>query len=179
MPTFKSPLAFAEYLERAAEEMGSAQHEGMGEAGRMVARKAKEYLGHPQGDDGEFPAWKPLSRATEEGFRHKFGFWIPGKVTDLKYPPDTPLLRDGGLGRSIKSDADAHTMHVGSDDPIALWQELGTPGAIYPIEPRSFIGRAMFEGYHKAVAIVVRRIMAPLVGAAESLRVESLISRGD
>ena len=55
-----------------------------------AVERAKSYIGHEQDE------WAPLSGATIEGFRHAYGFWIPGK-RELGYsPPDyEPLLRSG------------------------------------------------------------------------------------
>lgn len=158
-------LAFAELLERAAAEQPEAEKRGLDEAGKVVEEAAKSYIGHPQSAVGPYPAWAPLSEATEYGFWHPVAmFHVPGKVSDLGYPPNTPLLREGDLRESIKHRVVGHSVHVGSDDPVALWQELGTPGALYPIPPRSFLGRAMFADGHKAAAAVVAGVFEPLIG---------------
>lgn len=162
-------LAFAELLERAAAEQPEAEKRGLDDAGKVVEDAAKSYIGHPQHAVGPFPAWAPLSEATEYGFWHPIAhMYIPGKVSDLGYPPNTPLLRDGDLRDSIKHAVVGRAVHVGSDNPVALWQELGTPGAHYPIPPRSFLARAMFVEGRKAVAAIAEGVFEPLLGRAEA-----------
>ena len=68
--------------------------EALGEVVTITAtavERAKGYIGNQQDE------WALLSNATIEGFRHAYGFWIPGK-RELGYsPPDyEPLLRSGG-----------------------------------------------------------------------------------
>lgn len=101
--------------------------------------KAKTYIGTQQ--DG----WEPLSSATIEGFRHNSGRWIEGKeVLGFGSPPDfDPLLRSGLLRESIEGVVEGLIGIVGSNEKRALWQELGTDGADYPISPRPFLAKAL------------------------------------
>jgi len=96
----------------------------------LAVERAKGYIGHEQDE------WAPLSGATIEGFRHEYGFWIPGK-RELGYsPPDyEPLLRSGQMRESIEGVADGLTGIIGSADKVMLYQEMGTPNARYPIPP--------------------------------------------
>lgn len=101
--------------------------------------RAKSYIGTQQ--DG----WEALHEATIEGFRHWTGFWIEGK-RDLGYGAPSewdPLLRTGQMRDSIDGVAEGLIGEVGSPDKIALYQEMGTPEAIYPIEPRPFLARSL------------------------------------
>lgn len=102
---------------------------------------ARNYIGHPQN------GWEPLSSATIEGFHLPSGRYIPGK-DELGYggPPDfDPLLREGDLRASIEVSVDGLRGIVGSAERTALWQELGTPGARYPIPPRPFLAKGLQE----------------------------------
>jgi len=70
--------------------------------------------------------------------------WVRLKPATIaqKATGDSPLLETGGLRASIKYNVDKANgiANVGSNDPKALWQELGTSR----IPPRSFLmGAAM------------------------------------
>lgn len=130
---------FAEHMERAAEMVPEAIAGVVVEVTALAEARAKEMIGTYQ------PGWEPLSEATLEGFHHEYGFFIPGKI-ELGYaPPDNPLLRTGGMRDSITSEADGNTGIIGSDDKVMLWQEMGTPDAIYPIPPRPVLAKAMMD----------------------------------
>lgn len=60
---------------------------------------------------------------------------------------DTPLLETGELKASIERNNDAHEAYVGSNNPKAVWHELGTSR----IPPRSSLGGA---ARHKEPAVV-------------------------
>lgn len=110
-----------------------------------AAVRARGYIGHQQTD--LFMGWQPLSPATVSGFHHPEKGWIPGKA-DLGYgnPPDyDPLLREGDLRASISSESAGLEGMVGSTSKIALYQEIGTPGAEYPIPPRPFLAKGLME----------------------------------
>jgi hypothetical protein len=105
-----------------------------------AVERAKGYIGHEQDE------WAPLSGATIEGFRHAYGFWIPGK-RELGYsPPDyEPLLRSGQMRDSIEGVADGLTGIIGSADKVMLYQEMGTANALYPIPPRPVLALALMN----------------------------------
>jgi len=112
-----------------------------------AAEKARGYIGNDQDD------WDPLSERTIDGFRHMNGLWISGKAQLGYSPPDNPLLREGTLRASIEAEVLEPTMGmIGSNELTALWQELGTEGALYPIPPRPFLAKAMQEMVPEAEA---------------------------
>jgi hypothetical protein len=103
----------------------------------ILESEAKNFIGHYQ--DG----WEPLAPST-----------IKGK-TDLGYaPPDNPLLREGDMRDSIKHRSavtgEGAIGEIGSDEMVALWQEMG---ASRGIPPRSFLGLAMSRSQEPATAI--------------------------
>ena len=113
--------------------------------GAVIARAAQEKIGEYQSAAGPFPAWAPLAESTVQ------------QKTRLGYaPPDAPLLRTGDLRTSISFEASPMALLVGSDSPIARYQELGTSR----IPPRSFLGAAMFE----AQPVVIDKLGAALAG---------------
>jgi hypothetical protein len=104
---------------------------------------ARNFIGHEQ--DGWPMAWEPLSTATTDGFRHELGFWVIGKEELGFGGAESPLLRTGTLRDSIDSNAVGLFGEVGSNEKSALYNELGTPGALYPIPPRPFIAKGMMD----------------------------------
>lgn len=108
-----------------------------------AANLARGFIGTPQ--TGWPMAWAPLSGGTVEGFRHRSGRWIPGKE-ELGYGGyERPLLREGDMRDSIEVNALGLFGEVGSNSKVALWDELGTPGAEYPIPPRPFLAKGMMD----------------------------------
>lgn len=77
--------------------------------------------------------------------------WVPLQPETIarKRTGDSPLLETGKLRRSIKysvSGATGHWVaHIGSNDPKALWHELGT----VRIPARSFLAGASMRMEHK------------------------------
>lgn len=92
---------------------------------QTVAADARTYPGSYQ------EGWAPLKEATLEDKARK-GYGVPD-----------PLLRQGVMRDSIKGEAEETTYGaegvVASDDPVALYQEMGTSS----IPPRPFLGLAM------------------------------------
>lgn len=106
--------------------MEKASKAAVTKSARIVRDEAKRVLGtHDYG-------WAPLASET-----------IERKATG-----DSPLLETGGLRRSIKYSVSGATGHwvayVGSNDPKALWHELGT----VRIPPRSFLAGAARQKEH-------------------------------
>lgn len=100
--------------------------------------EAKSYIGHQQ------EGWEDLHDPTIEGFHHELGFWVVGKKQLGFQPPDyEPLRRTGQLRESIETRTEGLVGEVGSNDKVALYQEMGTANAHYPIPPRPFLSRAM------------------------------------
>lgn len=82
--------------------------------------------------------------------------WAPLKPTTIarKMTGDTPLLETGEMRDSIEHRA-APTIYgaigeIGSNDPIALYQEMGTSRSI---PPRSFLGLAMSRSEEAAIPL--------------------------
>jgi hypothetical protein len=98
----------------------AAEAEVIAAACAMVAEKSKDMLGVPQ------PGWAPLSPET---LKRKDGV-------------NTPLLEIGELRSSIEWNSDDREGYVGSNNPKAIWQELGTSRGI---PPRSFLGAAAIQ----------------------------------
>lgn len=167
MKEFQSCAEFARFLQFAAAETPEAQTHGMAAASEIMQKEAKAEIGTYAQAAGPFPSSQPLSEATLYGFVHPTAGWIPGKLES--YPED-PLLRTGGMRDSIEAAHDHNSAVVGSNDEVALWQELGTASALYPIPPRSFLGRSLFVTQEACVSAIMRRILTPLVGVGDADR---------
>ncbi len=88
------------------------------EACKIVQKKAKAAIGR------EHELWAPLAESTIAD-KAKHGF-----------PTPKPLLRTGELRDSIEYTVSGLEGCVGSDDPVAVYQELGTSRGL---PPRSFL----------------------------------------
>jgi len=92
--------------------------------GTKIEGEAKEIIGHYQrSDTGPFPEWEELDPATKAD-RVSKGF-----------AENEPLLRTGDLRDSIHHKVVGHFVAIGSDNPIAIYQEMGTS----TIPPRPFL----------------------------------------
>jgi HK97 gp10 family phage protein len=135
---FESPLKFAEHLLQAVAKEELALHEGLKVSCKLIQKTAKDKIGDYQNEVGDFPEWPELAEYTKQD-RVRQGF-----------PEDEPLLRTGELRDSIQSEVKGLEGIVGSQSPIAAYQEYGTDR----IPPRPFIGPAAYENKEKIKAIV-------------------------
>jgi hypothetical protein len=109
--------------------MHEYNHKALDHIGIKLVKDSKSYLGEYQPSNDYQPEWAPLADATIADKEAK-GF-----------PTPSPLLRTGELRDSIKYMIDGNDLAIGSDDPIAEYQELGT----VKIPPRSFLARSVFN----------------------------------
>lgn len=105
----------------------------------IVQARAKKTIGTNQ------PSWAPLAEST-----------IKNKASH-GYATPKPLLRTGQLRNSIEYTASGNHGEVGSDDPVAAWQELGTSR----IPARSFLASAAISSEDK----IHRLAAAATIGA--------------
>lgn len=152
----------AEFYRQAARQVEVDLHEVVVNVAASASERAKGYIGHLQ------PEWAPLSDATIEGFMHPAGFWITGK-RDLGFagPDYEPLERSGQMRDSIEPFADGLTGGVVSDDKVMLFQEMGTPGAQFPIPPRPVLALALMHGVPDIVELCGQVAVRALVPTSE------------
>ena len=114
---------FAAMLERGIAETVPAIEIGLDKVGTLAQTIAAELPGHYQ------PGWAPLAESTLKDKEAK-GFPVP-----------SPLKRTGEMAGSYKKELDLAELAVvvGSDEPKALWQEMGTSR----IPPRPVLAPAM------------------------------------
>jgi hypothetical protein len=107
-----------------------------------LEKACKKVKGEAQRVIGTYDyGWPQLAESTQEE-RKRLGF-----------PPNEPLLRTGEMRDSIEYTVDRVELegYVGSNDPIAVHQELGTSR----IPPRSFLGgaaRAKEDEIHEEIS---------------------------
>ena len=119
-----TPGELANILKRAARKAKTELVAPTRELMTELSEMSKEYIGHYQ------EGWAPLADTTLNGWDSPWGIHYPGKI-ELGYaPPDNPLLRTGAMKESIGEQAEATGSGaigvVGSNSPIALWQEMGS-----------------------------------------------------
>ena len=122
---------FAAQLKRAVETKDARIQAFMSESMAVVEHRAKANIGHLQPQKGPFTAWAPLAPSTVADKRRK-GFDFTAD--------HSPLFRTGGLRDSIYTVIAGKKAGVGSDSPIAAYQEYGTSR----IPARPFIAPALY-----------------------------------
>ena len=130
MKEFKSFGALAKALKRNVNELKIGMATAMEISAIAVTGEAKSIIGHYQRDNmGGSEPWAELKDSTKADRLAK------------GYSENDPLLRSGELWESIQFEASGNEFIVGSDDPISLYQELGTPR----IPPRPFLAPALYR----------------------------------
>ncbi|MDR3736035.1 MAG: hypothetical protein P4L10_10930 [Acidobacteriaceae bacterium] len=129
-----------------------AGYHALERAAVLVEKEAKSSIGTYQSAAGPFAAWAELADATKAD-RVRQG-----------YTENDPELRDGTMRDGIE-----HTVvmrgfdgeaHIGSDDPILAYQELGTS----KMPPRSILGGALFREADKVAEIIGHTVYGALIG---------------
>lgn len=120
MSDFTSFAGFASHLSALTLGVDHYEHESLTRAAMHVQDEAMNSVGHYQSQSGPFAAWAPLAASTQAD-RVRQGF-----------PADEPELRTGQLRDSIQFTvlppvvAQHREAEIGSDDPVMVYQELGT-----------------------------------------------------
>jgi phage gpG-like protein len=146
MRTF-TPLGFVAHLAELVVALPVAEHEGLEKAAQLIEDEAKAEIGHYQGRKGPFGKWPELAPPTKAD-RLRKGF-----------TENDPLLRTGDMRDSIHHNVSDHEAYIGSDDKIAVYQELGTRH----IPPRSFLGGAAARKEREVAEILANRIVEALL----------------
>ena len=149
MRSFTSLGNFSTFLGGLVLAQVVAEQKALERAAVLVERAALKKIGHYQVRAGPFQAWPQLAAETQAD-----------RVTQ-HYTANDPLLRSGALFASISHEVDGMTAVVGSDDPVALWQEVGTKTNI---PERSFLGGAAEEHKEEILEIVGGGVVVTLVG---------------
>ncbi len=116
-----------------------------------VQAEAKERIGHYQAEMGPFPEW-PLLASSTVAEKRSLGYADAGN--------DNPLLRTGDMRDSIYAWATPAAFIVGSHDPIALYQEMGTEH----IPPRPFLGPALYKMTPYILTVMGKAVESTIAG---------------
>lgn len=149
MKNFDSLGALAVEIGSRIAAEAAAEHRALERATVLVQRTAIGRLGEYQGPAGPFAGWAPLAASTVTE-KERLGFAAP----------DNPELRTGRMGGTIERQVEWPEGHVGSNDQVLEWQELGTSR----MPPRSIIGGAAAEKAEEIAAIVGEEVFLSLVG---------------
>lgn len=126
--------------------LAEMHHSALECAGQIVETEAKRVIGTYDYN------WVELADATKED-RVSQGF-----------PENEPLLRTGEMRDSIEHRVEGDTVHIGSDNDKAVWQELGT----VTIPPRSFLKGAVEHKLAEIEEAIGRTVVAHLASGGRS-----------
>ena len=152
-------LGFVEHLAVMAAEVVIAEHHALEHAAKVVEKEAKDSIGHYQSQSGPFVAWAELADSTKADRARK------------GYAEDEPELRDGTLRDSIEHNVGGRDAHIGSNNPIMVFQELGTA----KMPPRSILGGAAARKEKEVVEIIGETMVAALIGEKVHMGALSII----
>ncbi len=147
MHEFHSIAHFIEHLGTMHAKEAMALRHGLKHAAEIVEKQAKAEIGNYQQAIADFPAWAELAENTKED-RVSKGF-----------TENDPLSRTGGLRDSITHEVEGLEAVIGSESPIALYQELGTA----TIPPRSFLGTALASKQSQVVKLIGEHAVGALI----------------
>jgi HK97 gp10 family phage protein len=142
-------LQFIAHLAGASMRIERETNKALERAARLVEAEAKAAIGDYQPEAAPFAAWAQLADVTVAE-KEKLGY----------APPDNPLLRTGELRDSIDHAVGDKEAVVGSNSPVAEYQELGTRH----IPPRSFLGGAAVRKGPEVAEILGSATVMALVG---------------
>lgn len=142
MQTF-SLLGFVSHLHALERDMHALPRMMVEKAAAMVCAEARRVIGEGYDD------WAPLAPET-----------VAEKVRKGYFAP-APLLKTGEMRASIEYTLTSdHTAEVGSNDQVAVWQELGTS----KIPPRSFLAGAAKKMEPQIHKLAAKATVALLMG---------------
>jgi phage gpG-like protein len=146
---------FIAHLKKLQKQIDQVCEKAVATGAEIICEEAKNEIGTYQEEAGPFVAWAELADSTKRDRKYK-GF-----------SENEPLKRTGELRASIQYTAIGYQAVIGSDDDVAVYQELGTytlNGMSYHIPPRSFLGGAAFRKGHVVASIINERIYWLLCG---------------
>lgn len=142
---FAAAIAFFETLPAAVVE---ATHAGVHAGAEILRDEIKREMGTYQPEAGPFEAWQELADSTKRE-RVAAGF-----------TENDPLRRSGELAASVGVRSEGGRASIGSDDPVAVYQERGT----IHIPARAAIGGSAFRKEHEVVDLIAARVVWAMRG---------------
>lgn len=138
---------FIRRMVAARSALPAAETRGLRRGAELIAREAKDLIGT------EYAGWVALADSTIAE-KQRLGYAGHVSATD-------PLLRTGELRASIQVSAHGYEANVGTNDPVAEYQEFGTGR----IPARPFMAPAAYRaGAHaaRAAGLEVAHVIAGL-----------------
>jgi len=165
---FRNIGDFLKFAARLPADAKAGAEIGVEVATLAIWKEARSEIGVYQRDDVPgFAPWAELADATKDD-----------RVSQ-GYPANDPLLREGLLRDHIKMSTEgllgrvgvpsAIVQHEYEEEPLdvgdlAIWQELGTPDARFPIPGRSFLGHSAAKLKDRVVDMIAGRVVWALRG---------------
>ncbi|WP_051949299.1 hypothetical protein [Methylosinus sp. PW1] len=143
-----SVAEFVKELLRVLHLLPAAERVALEAACKIILEEAKSMPGEYQAGAGPFNTWAPLAQRT-----------LNDKITG-GWPVPSPLKRTGELAESYEYKIKGNEAWVGSNNPKATWQELGTSR----IPPRPILGIAAARHEKEIVELVGRSVYEALIG---------------
>jgi hypothetical protein len=125
-------------------EAGHENHKALDRCGKLVAKEVYRVIGTY--DYG----WPQLGPSTQS--QREF----------LGFEPNDPLLRTGSMRDSVWYKVEHDQVTIGTDNQIAVWQELGTTR----IPPRPFLEGALHQKTPEVLDVIGRTVVGHLSGEA-------------
>lgn len=148
MKEFKGFGSFATHLKLMALEASEVTHHMADRAAEEIQKTAQGEIGFYQDQIGPYAAWEQLADSTE------------AEKARLGFEPDAPLLRTGGMRKSINRTVIGNDATVGSNDPTMIYHELGTT----KMAPRAVLGPAAIHSKGRVKLIIGSTMFAWLSG---------------
>ncbi len=126
--------------------------EGIELASEEILDEVQQVVGHYQSAKGPYPAWAPLSEETKQ------------RRASAGHPADEPEKVTEALKRSYNVRVEGLEGGVGSADPVALYQEVGSPAKNLPARP--ILGFAFVRSEKRAFAAFLVPLAALLADRA-------------
>lgn len=142
MPTFSSIDQFLSELRTLQSRLPRIEHQALEEAGEHLVAGAQAMIGR------EIAQWAALAAVTVQE-KARLGYTGRISATDPEY-------RTGELRISISYSIEGKALILGTTDPIAPFQEMGTSR----MPPRPFISTTMFRDGRAAAELVAEHIVA-------------------
>jgi len=148
MKKFRSIAEFRAYEPVLLAALTEGVHTGVKKGAHLLQQEIEVELGTYQEAIGPYEAWQDLAERTKTE-RVKAG-----------YTEDDPLRASGELAGTFGSRVEGNRASVGSDDPVAIYQENGTE----KIPPRSAIGGAAMRMQDKVAETIAEHAVWALRG---------------
>jgi hypothetical protein len=141
--------------------LAEGKQAGLRQAARIIGNEMRGEIGEYQHGDAGFDDMAELAPGTLHGFGPVPGKIALGQATEANH---RPLEATGQMRSSIGETVGIDAAAIGTDDPVAVYQNQGTDSRGVPyrkgettapgVPGREFVGRAGFRAAPDAVAAI-------------------------